>query len=73
MLFVLLTVMVKSQDLNSALHWAAKNNNIEVAKLLIAANANVNLRNKVFSSVASIATVDYLCCSEQEDSSTSCG
>lgn len=44
--FVSVVVLV-GQDGSSALHWAASNNSPEVAQMLVAAKANMDIKNNV--------------------------
>ena len=42
-----MSVVLVGQNGNTALHRAAWNNSLEVAEVLVAANANVDIKNKV--------------------------
>ena len=45
-----MSVVLVGQFGNTALHMAAWNNSVEVAKVLVAANANVDIKDKVRAS-----------------------
>ena len=44
------SVVLVAQGGSTALHWAAWKNSLEVAEVLVAANANMHIKNKVRAS-----------------------